>query len=159
MKKNDRKLYTVIYPFMSSVLGLSGQVKETFAVLFNFWYCSGKKPIRAPVSTIQYITGASRPTVVQAIASLHAVGLIDVKKSPGRASEYVVTMKDEILESFERIYKSISVNNDNHQRLSCFTTTGSGIEPPNKNKGHKDNYSLKVKSSGTLFTGGLPEVK
>lgn len=159
MKKIDRKLYTVIYPFMSSVLGLSGQTKETFAVLFNFWYCSGKKPIRAPVTMIQHITGASRPTVVQAIASLHAAGLIDFKKSPGRATEYVVTLKDDILENFERIYKSVPVNYDNHQRLSRFTATGSGIEPPNKNKGHKDNYSLKVKSSGTLFTGGLPEVK
>lgn len=154
----DKKLYTVIYPFMSSMLGLSGQTKETFAVIFNFWYGAGKKPVRAPVTIIQYIIGASRPTVVQSIASLHEVGLIDFKKSPGRATEYVVTLKDDILERFERTFKSVPVNYDNHQRLSHFTTTGSGIEPQNKNKGHKDNYSLKVKS-GTLYTGGLSEVK
>lgn len=159
MMKIDRKLYTVIYPFMSSVLGLSGQTKETFAVIFNFWYSSGKTPVRASVTMIQYITGASRPTVVQSIASLHASGLIDFKKSPGRATEYVVTLKDDILKSFERIYKSVPVNNDNHQQLSRFTTTGSETELQNKVKRHKDNYSLKVKTSGTLFTGGLPEVK
>lgn len=160
MNKIDRKLYTIIYPFMSSTLGLSGAVKETFAVIFCFWISSGEVPIKASLTIIQTITGATRPTVVRALQILENNGLISRLKIPGKATLYKITIKSEILNKFKEQYKYRPVKRDNQNGLHSVTTSSQISQPQNNNKTNfKKVNTIKVKKFEEFRTNGLPEIK
>ena len=157
---NKRILYTIIYPFMSSKLGLSGYEKEAFAVIFNFWLKAGEKPVRASLTVIQRITGGTRPSITRAIAALLEKNLISAEKQPGKPTLYTVKISPEVLNHFKATYKQKPVMSVNQRQLNCLTTTGSVGEPRNKLNGMcKIDTTLHVKKQDEITTGGLPEAK
>lgn len=161
MSKEQKYLYTIIYPFMSNILGLSGIVKETFAVIFNFWIAAGEAPIRASLTTIQTITGATRATVVKAISHLAQVGLITKIKTPGKPTLYMVSINSDILTTFKQQYYTMVVKRKYYQWYISNTTTGIVSKLQNNNKGNlkSGKGNLTVKSAEEIQTCGLSEVK
>lgn len=152
-------LYTILYPFMSSDLGLFGYDKEVFAVIFNFWLHSGEKPVRASLSTIQKIIGGSRPTILRAVNALIEGQLISPDKHPGRPTMYSVTIPSEILTEFKNTYRKKQVQSVNQQEFSYKTTTSAAAKPQKYTKGKCNNTTLRVGKKEEVITGGLPEAK
>lgn len=148
--------YTMLFPFISSTLGLSGYAKETFAVLFNFWR-QEEKPISASISTIQKITGGTRPAIVAAISCLEKRGLIRTYKSQGSNTLYEVTIDERVLQTFWDEY-SYLVKRGSSQRSNHFTSTSKATEQQKEKRSiHKKNTTLRVDNK--VCIGGLKEVK
>lgn len=152
----SKMLYTILFPFMSEVLKLEGYAKETFAVIFNFWRIE-QKPVVAPISVIQKITGGSRPAIVAAIQYLLDKSLISAEKHKGKATLYSVTINEQILSSFQREYAELLVTRRNQQRLGKKTSTSSLTEPQIENiSNSKNNMSLRVRKD--VSVGALREI-
>lgn len=153
-------LYTLLYPFMSEILGLYGYEKETFAVIFNFWMNAGERSVRAPLSVIQRITGGTRPTIVKAISSLITANFIKAEKRPGKPTLYLVTISQEVLEHFKATYIRKPVKPFNQKELNALTSTSSDNKPRNKtNDKNKTDTTLRTLKKDEITTGGLPEAK
>ncbi len=153
---------------MASDLKLFGYTKEIFAAIFGFWIANGEKPVFASYATLRKMTGASQPSVAEAIQTLKSKGFISTEASPGKRTKYAITIDAEILEHFRKSHprKPVSppyrlgVNNLNHRQLANLTTTSSISESRKKNKGTSEKTSpLKVKDATGQMTGGLPLAK
>lgn len=157
----QKYLYTIIYPFMSSTLGLTGIVKETFAIIFNFWIAAGESPVRASLSTMQMITGATRATIVKAVSHLAQIGLIEKKKVPGKPTLYEVLIDAEILNSFKQQYNTMVVKKKYQQWYNSHTTTSIVPKPQKIKKGNLNNSkdNLTVKTASEIRICRLSEVK
>lgn len=157
---NREALYTILYPFMSETLGLHGYEKETFAVIFGFWFKAGEKPVRASLSTIQKITGGTRPAIVKAITLLIKDSFIKAEKRPGKPTLYSVILAPEILTEFKANYRPRPVAPVNRQESNSLTTTGSPAKLQNKgNARYQNDTTLHVRRLEDITTGGLPEAK
>ena len=170
-----KRLYCVIYAFMSEILGLAGYAKEVFAAIFGFWYSAGKAPVIASLSTLQCITGATRASVVAAIKDLTDKGLISVQRSPGKNSLYEVTLEPELLVDYEATFRQSEVQYPNQQRYNLNTTTGSlakphagqmtipatgtAVVPQTKGLENNDVNIIRTSNNSLIDTGGLPEAK
>lgn len=161
MKQNTRKgLYTVLYPFMASVLNLAGLAKECFAVIFGFWFAKGKNPVGVSLTTLQTITGGTRPAVIQAIYKLEKAGLIMASRMPGKKTTYDVILPEQTLAEFMNTYTvNRLVSTHISQEYTPKTRTSQTcILLKNKKEKHKSvNTPLRVKHTGEIFTGGLKE--
>ena len=88
------ELYTILYAFMATKLGLRGAVKEVFAVIFGFWQAK-QEPITVPNGVIMSITGLSHASVVKAKNTLVAKKLITVNEIRGKPSIYEVVLPED----------------------------------------------------------------
>ena len=153
-------MYTVLYPFMTKQLGLRGYTKETFAVIFNFWLYNGDRPTRASLSLIQSITGASRPTIVRAIADLIEMNYISAERVPGKHTVYAVIIPAEILSDFIITYQRKLVNQVDYCWLNKLTGGSLTVKPQKKrNNKHINNSTLRVRQANEYFTDNLIEAK
>lgn len=161
VQKKKKGLYTTIYPFMAGVLKLAGLAKECFAVLFNFWLAKGQNPVGVSLTTMQTITGGTRPAVIQAIYKLEKAGLIMASRMPGKKTTYDVILPEQTLAEFldEYVVGNKPVSTLNPKEYTQITRTSIGIIPVNnKKEKHKSlNTPLKVKNAGEIRTGGLKE--
>lgn len=159
MEKKKKGLYTIIYPFMASLLGLAGLAKECFATIFGFWYSQGQNPVGVSLTTMQNITGGTRPAVIHAIHKLEESGLIVAERTPGKKTVYHVTIPEQALTDFKALYTNELVQRINHQGYSEHTSTSKPTIPRNKtNKTHESVITpLRVKPASEIRTGGLKE--
>lgn len=157
--KTKKGLFTIIYPFMASVLGLAGLAKECFASIFGFWFSQGQNPVGVSLSTMQTITGGTRAAVVQAVHKLEESKLIVATRTPGKKTVYDVTIPEQALTDFKSLYANALVKQFNHQGYSVHTSTSEPTIPQNKTKAtHESVISpLRVKPSNEIHTGGLKE--
>lgn len=151
---SDKCTYYTMYPFFWSLLGLSGITKEVFAVLFAFW--KGRRgPITVTYPMIRSMTGASKPSVASAIANLQKKGLIEIKKTAGLRSVYVIHLDDKILSDYDKAYggkDSLPVKDFNHNGLNKLTAAGKESEPQNIKEKEKiisplsisENFSITI---------------
>lgn len=151
------RLYTVIYAFMATELGLKGLAKEVFATIFNFWVDANYSETWVSITTMQKITGGSRPAVVKAIQHLERRGKICTCRNPGKRSTYMVTIPPDLLSEFKNTFMDERVNSVNQQRETKVTSTSSPTYPQKKEK-RKMNKSLIINSKNFINTGGLPEI-
>lgn len=159
-QKTKKGLFTIIYPFMASILNLAGLAKECFAVIFGFWFAKGKNPVGVSLTTLQTITGGTRPAVIQAIYKLEKAGLIRASRMPGKKTTYDVILPEQTLAEFlDEYVDNKPVSTLNPKEYTQITRTSIGIIPVNnKKEKHKSvNTLLKVKNAGEIRTGGLKE--
>lgn len=145
---------------MSKVLNLAGLAKECFAVIFCFWYNQEQHPVTVSLTTMQTITGGTRPAVVQAVHRLEVDGLIVAERTPGKMTTYNVVIPQHVLAEFKSLYpQNKPVKMFNPQEVIPLTSTSHPRIPQNKNnvKCKPDITSLKVKAVGEIRTGGLKE--
>lgn len=159
VQKKKKGLYTTIYPFMAGVLKLAGLAKECFAVFFNFWLAKGQNPVGVSLTTLQTITGGTRPAVIQAIRKLENAGLIMGSRIPGKKTTYDVILPEQTLAEFIDVYASNKpVSTLIHQEFSLKTRTGQPSIPLNKKKVKLEPVSpLRVKTASKIRTGSLKE--
>lgn len=159
-QKAKKGLYTIIYPFMASVLSLAGLAKECFAVIFGLWYSQDQRPIPVSLITLQTITGGTRPAVTHAIHKLEEAGLILAVRTPGKKTIYDVTIPEQTLVEFKELYANNKpVNSFNTKEYTPNTSSSKANLPQIKIK-EKPNIvitPLKVKPAGEIRTGGLKE--
>lgn len=158
------KLYTVLYSFMASELGLKGLVKEVFAIIFGFWLETNKTAAWVSLTTMQKITGGTRPAVVNAIKALESRGFIRTIRSPGKCSQYSITIPQAIIDDFEATFhilgksaNRIPVKSSNPQGLIGNTSSSKIFIPQNNNRRYNNsfnhgNQSLNV-GDPSEFTG------
>lgn len=150
-----RKLYTVLYSFMSSELGLKGLTKEVFAIIFGFWLAAERTAIWITISNMEAITGGSRPAIIAAIKALERKGYIAVSRSPGQYSLYTVTVDASIIQDFDATLPKEVVNKPNwwevkpHNRQKFSLLTGGS-----KVSKHINTYKNGTKS---IIVGGKDE--
>lgn len=146
---------------MASELGLSGLTKEVFAVIFCFWIAAGEKSVKASFSVIQTITGAARATVMNSIAGLIDRNYISAEKRNGKATLYMVTIDQKIIDNFKKVFRHKTGSIDRPAGVQLLNRTGSMSELQNKRKQvyKGTGTSLKVKPCEKMDFGGLPEVK
>lgn len=138
------KLYTILYSFISTELGLEGLAKEVFAIIFGFWLDANRTTAWVSLTTMGTITGGSRPAIVEAVKLLEHKGYIAIDRSPGKHSLYSVTIDAGIMKDFDDTYSAEVVRSLNHygvkppnrHKLSRLTTRGKVIEPVNKINRH-----------------------
>lgn len=70
-------------------LGLSGSIKETFAVIYGFW-ASSKKPVYVPIRIIIEITGLGKSTISRNLDGLISKGIITALRKKGKRSLYSI---------------------------------------------------------------------
>lgn len=157
MKPRKKYPFTILFSFMSSVLHLYGYTKETFAVIFGFWLSGGEKPVPASLSTIQKITGATRPAVVQAIENLISRNLLSALKSPGRRTFYSVILDPQLLLEIKEDIQNKVDKPFNQPCLADFTSAGKVAKP--RNQGKPKVNPLRMKSATEMSTGDLEEAK
>lgn len=160
MMKTKKGLYTILYPFMASILGLAGLAKECFAVIFGFWFSQGQQPIGVSLTTMQIITGGTRPAVILAIHKLEEAGLILAMRTPGKKTIYDVKMPDQALADFKAMYPSSKlVNSFTRQEYASKTSPSKTRIPENKKNANHDLVitPLRVKPASEIHTGGLQE--
>ncbi len=152
-------LYTIIYPFMSGVLRLSGLTKECFATIFNFWLFQGQHPVRVSLTTMQATTGGTRPAIIQAVHKLENAGLILASRAPGKKTTYDVILPKQILTEFANIYMCTKLVNTLYPQRYTPKTSASTTRIPHNIKKTKNeiNCPLRVKSGADIHTGGLNE--
>lgn len=157
--RTKKGLYTIIYPFMASALGLVGLAKECFATIFGFWFSQDRNPVGVSLTTMQTITGGTRSAVVQAIHKLEESQYIIATRKPGKKTVYDVTIPDQVLMDFKTLYTCELVKQFNHQGYSKRTSTSKPIIPRNKINAKHDPIitPLKVKPAGEIHGGGLKE--
>lgn len=158
MEQKTRKgLYTVLYPFMARGLNLAGLAKECFAVIFGFWFALGRTPVGVSLTTMQTITGGTRPAVIQAINKLEKAGLITASRIPGKKTTYDVILPEQTLAEFIDVYAK-PVSTLIHQEFSLKTRTGQPSIPLYKKKVKLEPVSpLRVKTASKIRTGSLKE--
>lgn len=140
--KTNKHLYTIIYPFMHQDLKLEGCIKEIFAVIFCFWISNkGEKSIKVSYSTIQSITGVSRPTVAHGIKQLLDKGLLTAQKRTGKSTSYNVSIPPAVLDQFRMTYGHSAVKWSNQQWLNKLTRASSIDYLQNKYKKKGDNIN------------------
>lgn len=138
----NQHLYTIIYPFMHKDLKLEGCIKEIFAVIFCFWMShNGEESIKVSFSTIQAITGTSRPTVAHGIKHLLDKGFISAQKRAGKSTLYKVCVSTEIIEQFKSTYGLPAVKWSNQRWFKKLTRTSSSSYPQNKYKKKCNNIN------------------
>ena len=98
------RLFTVIYAFMATELGLKGLALGVFASIFNFWVNANYSETWVSITTMQKMTGGSRPAVVKAIQRLERRGLICTCRNPGKRSTYMVTISPDLLSEFKNTF-------------------------------------------------------
>lgn len=154
-------LYTTIYPFMAGVLKLAGLAKECFAVIFGFWFAKGQNPVDVSLTTLQIITGGTRPAVIKAIYKLEDAGLILASRIPGKKTTYDVILPKHILEEFTNVYANKKLVSALIPLEYTPRTSAGKISTPQNNKKNKRESvitPLRVKSAGEIHAGGLKEV-
>lgn len=161
MEQKTRKgLYTVLYPFMASVLNLAGLAKECFAVIFGFWFAKGQKPVGVSLTTLQIITGGTRPAVIKAIYKLEDAGLILASRIPGKKTTYDVILPKHILMEFTDVYADKKlVSALIPQEYTPSTSSGKTSTPLKIKKTKRESIitPLRVKSAGEIRAGRLKE--
>ena len=138
------KLFTILYSFISSDLGLEGLAKEVFAIIFGFWLDANRTKAWVSLKTMGAITGGSRPAIIEAIKLLERKGHIAIDRSHGKHSLYSVTIDADIMKGFDATYSAevvrslnhLGVKQPNHHRLSRLTGSSKVTEPVNKNNKH-----------------------
>ena len=145
------ELFTILYAFMSTKLGLHGAPKEVFAVIFGFWRRE-KKPVKVANSVIQDITGLSRATVVAAKNQLISRKLISVDEIRGKPSLYEVLMPPDLAVDWTGIDILAKVSENQTGRVSENQT---GLEFRTKTK-HK-TYKRKEYGNKSIITGNQEE--
>lgn len=153
-------LYTIIYPFMASVLCLSGLTKECFAIIFGFWLSQGQKPVGVSLTTMQTITGGTRPAIINAVHKLEEAGLILAERTPGKKTIYDVTIPEQALIEFMDLYaNSKLIKLFNSKEYTPLTSTSKTRLPQNKKNAKCESIitPLKVRSDGKISSGGLRE--
>ena len=154
-------MYTVLYPFMASVLNLAGLAKECFAVIFGFWIAQGERPISASIIIMQAITGGSRPAIIKAIRFLKEQGMIQAEKVPGKRTMYIISIDPKIIGEFKETYPSALVKRTNPHELTPDNSTGKVSTSQNKSNPKREtsyNTPLRVRMAGEINKGGLKEV-
>lgn len=157
--ENKKGLFTILYPFMAQ-LGLAGLAKECFATIFGFWYSQGQHPVGVSLTTMQTITGGTRPAVIQAINKLEKAGLIIGSRIPGKKTIYDVKLPEQTMAEFKELYAGKrAVNTLNHQEYSPKTSTSPPNLPRNNKNPKREPYNtpLKVRTTDGINTGGLKE--
>lgn len=160
MEKKKKGLYTIIYPFMASLLGLAGLAKECFATIFGFWYSQGQNPVGVSLTTMQNITGGTRPAVIHAIHKLEEAGLIVAVRTPGKKTFYDVTIPEQALVEFKELYANNKlVNSFNTKEYTPLTSSSkTGLPQINRNPNREPVITpLKVKPASEIHSGGLTE--
>lgn len=157
--RKNKALFTILYPFMSGVLHLTGLAKECFAVIYGFWIAQEERPISASITIMQAITGGSRPSIIKAIRYLKEQGIIQAEKIPGKRTLYKVSIDPQIIGEFKETYPSALVKRANHNELTLDNSTSKTSKPQNKRNPKCEPYNtpLKVRSSGGINTGGMKE--
>ena len=157
--KTKKGLYTIIYPFMASVLSLAGLAKECFAVIFGFWFSQGQSPVGVSLTTMQTITGGTRAAVVQAVHKLEESKLIVATRKPGKKTVYDVTIPEQALTDFKTLYANELVQRINRQGYSERTSTSVPTLLRNNIKSKYESVitPLRVKPASEIRTGGLKE--
>lgn len=166
------RLFTVIYAFMASELGLKGLAKEVFAIIFGFWIKANRSEVLVPLRVMQKITGCTKTGIQKAVHSLEKMGVLQICRTPGKKLKYMVTIGADVIRDFEEAYMVNSVGGDdsspvnkvdhppvnrvNQQRITKFTSSGQLCYPQKKEE-KKINKNLMVKSKKEINTGGLPE--
>lgn len=158
-QKTKKGLFTIIYPFMASILNLAGLAKECFATIFGFWFSQGQHPVGVSLTTMQTITGGTRPAVVQAIHKLEESKLIIATRTPGKKTVYDVTIPEQALTDFKALYAKELVQRLNHQGYTVNTSTSEPTIPRNNIKAKRESVitPLRVKPASEIRTGGLKE--
>lgn len=156
----NKGLYTTIYPFMASVLGLSGLAKECFATIFGFWFSQDEHPVGVSLTTMQTITGGTRSAIVQAIHKLEESKLLVPIRTPGQKTMYDVAIPEQVLTDFKSLYTNALVKHNNHLKYSMHTRASEPTIPRNNIKAIHESVitPLKVKPASEIRTGGLKEV-
>jgi len=159
--ENTRKgLFTVIYPFMAFALNLTGLAKECFAVIFNFWISQGQKPVSVSLTTMQTITGGTRPAVVQAVHKLEKYKFLIAMRTPGKRTVYEVTIPEQVLTDFMQLYAPHEPVKE-VTPLEYLQLTGPGktclLQNKKKAKCEPIISPLKVRPVGEIRSGGLKE--
>ena len=108
------KQYTVIYSFFSSVLGLKGLAKEVFAIIFGFWNRADRAYAWVSLTTLEAITGGTRPAIVAAIKQLESKKIISAMRNPGKHSLYAITIDETLLRDFDSTFKTREVKPPNY---------------------------------------------
>lgn len=162
------KLYTTIYAFFFTQLGLKGLAKEVFAILFGFWMDANQSAAWVSLTTMGKITGGSRPAIVAAVKHLESVGLVKVERSPGKHSMYTVIIKDEILNDYMETFgarvkpaNSPPVSTLNRSQYRNFNTTCQRGEQENNKKADKEgkiNSVLRTRKKTEFILDGLREL-
>lgn len=166
------RLYTVMYAFMASELGLKGLAKEVFAIIFGFWIKANRTDVRVPLRVMQKITGSTKTGICKAVRSLEKMGVLQICKTPGKRSRYMITIDADVICDYEETYMVNSVRRDDslpinrvdhspvnrvdQQRITKFTSSGQQSYPQ-KIEEKKINKGLYGKSRNEINTGGLPE--
>lgn len=153
-------LYTIIYPFMASVLYLSGLTKECFAIIFGFWFSQGQKPVCVSLTTMQTITGGTRPAIINAVHKLEEAGLIIAERTPGKKTIYDVTIPEQALIEFMDLYaNSKLIKLFNSKEYTPLTSTSKTRLPQNKKNARCESkiMPLKVKPASEIRAEGLKE--
>lgn len=121
----NSRLYATLYPFMTQKLMLKGAERDAFAVIFSFWQ-KNMKPVKVSFTTIQEISGATRPTIIAAIARLKARGLIEICKNRGKTNTYNIILPPDISLNSKndrsRPAVSLKVSNDHNERTGNLHT-------------------------------------
>ena len=159
-KKVKKGLYTILYPFMASVLSLAGLAKECFATIFGFWFAQGQHPVGVSLTTMQTITGGTRPAVIHAIHKLEEAGLILAVRTPGKKTFYDVTIPEQALVEFKELYANNKlVNSFNPKEYTPLTSSSKTSLPQNKRNAKREPVitPLKVKPASEIHSGGLTE--
>lgn len=129
-------LFTIIYGWMWSELGLRGLTKEVFAVIYGF--ASRKKDTAiSPYTVIQAITGASRSSISAAIKELEDRNLIECVRKEGRCTRYIVHLEAKYL-------KKMSSSPENGQPSS---KTGGGSSVHRRERKEKEGEHINDKTS------------
>lgn len=144
---------------MARVLNLAGLAKECFAVIFGFWFALGRTPVGVSLTTMQTITGGTRPAVIQAINKLEKAGLIIASRIPGKKTTYDVILPEQTLAEFMNTYADNRlVSTLISQEYTPITRTGHPSIPLNKKKVKLEPVSpLRVKTASKIRTGRLKE--
>ena len=159
-KKEKKGLYTIIYPFMAGVLSLAGLAKECFATIFGFWFAQGQHPVGVSLTTMQTITGGTRPAVIHAIHKLEEAGLILAVRTPGKKTFYDVTIPEQALVEFKELYSNNKLVNSFNAKEYTPLTSSSKTSLPQINRNPKREpviTPLKVRPAGEIHCGGLTE--
>lgn len=159
------KLFTIVYSFIPMVLGLKGLAKDIFAVIFGFWLQSNRTQTWVSISTMQKITGGSKPAVMEAIRQLEKKNYIKVKREPGKLSLYDVSINETILQEFDATYTNQPVKSLAQQPVRSLTqhqeselTTARKVTYPQKNMNNNRNTSSIIKNGDKINYSGLSEV-
>lgn len=138
-------VFTTIYGWMWSVLGLRGFTKEVFAVIYGF-STRKKDTAISPYAVIQAITGASRSSISAALKELEARKLIECRRKKGRCTHYLVTIDEK--------YRKNMFTSSNPELPSPKTGSGSpasGHENKGRDEENISNNSITVQTAQKTF--------